>query len=286
MWKRLNKILHDKNDYHLDQVLKRDVEISDVMFQHTIDFQKNLIPRKIRYFLKNDKMFFLRLLAKYFLKFIIGLIGIGVAAGVVIFAAGIDVNFKKTPKIDFSKLPIYLPSSGDFDKDQQTIAFYKRNFSKNATYIIFYPRDLSKNYKKWKEALSNIESGGSYDARRDGSQYWGKYQMSESARQSVGLSKISWEKWKTNPEIQEAALRIWIDILYQELKDDIKKYNGKFLNGWAITESGIIAMAHNVGAGATKQFLNSGGTNIPKDGSGKDATRFLILGGYDLEISK
>ena len=286
MWKRLNKILHDKKDYHLDQVLKRDVEISDVMFQHTIDFQKNLIPRKIRYFLKNDKMFFLRLLAKYFLKFIIGLIGIGVAAGVVIFAAGIDVNFKKTPKIDFSKLPIYLPSSGDFDKDQQTIAFYKRNFSKNATYIIFYPRDLSKNYKKWKEALSNIESGGSYDARRDGSQYWGKYQMSESARQSVGLSKISWEKWKTNPEIQEAALRIWIDILYQELKDDIKKYNGKFLNGWAITESGIIAMAHNVGAGATKQFLNSGGTNIPKDGSGKDATRFLILGGYDLEISK
>ena len=58
------------------------------------------------------------------------------------------------------------------------------------------------------------------------------------------------------------------------------------MNGWAITESGIIAMAHNVGAGATKQFLNSGGTNIPKDGSGKDATRFLILGGYDLEISK
>ena len=286
MWKRLNKILHDKNDYHLDQVLKRDVEISDVMFQHTIDFQKNLIPRKIRYFLKNDKMFFLRLLAKYFLKFIIGLIGIGVAAGVVIFAAGIDVNFKKTPKIDFSKLPIYLPSSGDFDKDQQTIAFYKRNFSKNATYIIFYPFEPSKNFKKWKEALSNIESGGSYYARRDGSQYWGKYQMSESARQSVGLSKISWEKWKTNPEIQEAALRIWIDILYQELKDDIKKYNGKFLNGWAITESGIIAMAHNVGAGSTKQFLNSGGTNIPKDGSGKDATRFLILGGYDLEISK
>jgi hypothetical protein len=286
MWKRLNKILHDKNDYHLDPILKRDVEISDQMFQHTIDFQKNLIPRKIKYFVKNDKLFFVRLLAKYFLKFVIGLILVGIISGVVIFFAGIDVNFKKQPKVDFSKLPIYLPSSGDAEKDSQTIAFYKRNFSKNATYIMFYPFDPTKNFKKWKDALSGIESGGSYDAKREGSQYWGKYQMSEAARNSIGLGKINWEKWKNNPEIQEAALRLWIDILYQELKPDIKKYTGKFLSGWAITESGIIAMAHNVGSGATRQFLYSNGSVIPKDGSGKDATRFLILGGYDLEINK
>jgi hypothetical protein len=286
MWKRLNKILHDKNDYHLDPILKRDVEISDGLFQHTINFQKNLIPRKIKYFLKNDKLFFVRLLAKYFLKLIIGLILVGIISGLVIFIAGIDVNFKKQPKVDFSKLPIYLPSSGDIDKDQQTIDFYKRNFSKNATYIIFYPFDPTKNFKKWKDALAGIESGGSYDAKRDGSQYWGKYQMSEAARSSIGLGKITWEKWKNNPEIQEAALRLWIDILYQELKPDIKKYTGKFLSGWAITESGIIAMAHNVGSGETRQFLYSNGSIIPKDGSGKDATRFLILGGYDLEINK
>jgi hypothetical protein len=286
MLKKLNKILHDKNDYHLDPILKRDVEISDELFQHTIEFQKNLIPRKIKYFFKHDKLFFVRLFAKYFLKFVIGLILVGIIAAVVIFAAGFDVNFKKVPKIDYSKLPIYLPSSGDADKDQQTIAFYKRNFSKNASYIIFYPFDPTKNFKKWKNALAGIESGGAYDAKREGSQYWGRYQMGESARSSIGLGKINWEKWKNNPEIQEAALRLWIDILYQDLKPDIKKYNGKFLSGWSITESGIIAMAHNVGSGTTRQFLYSNGSIIPKDGSGKDATRFLILGGYDLEINK
>ena len=286
MWKRLNKILYDKNDYHLDPSLKNEVEISDLYLQETIKYQKYLIPRKIKYFFKYDKLFFVRLLAKYFLKFVIGLIVIGIAAGIFVFAAGIDVNFKKQPKVDFSKLPIYLPSSGDAEKDSQTIAFYKRNFSKNATYIMFYPFDPTKNFKKWKDALAGIESGGSYSAKREGSQYWGKYQMSEAARASIGLSKISWDKWKNNPEIQEAALRLWIDILYQELKPDIKKYNGKFLSGWAITESGIIAMAHNVGSGATRQFLYSVGSSIPKDGSGKDATRFLILGGYDLEITK
>jgi hypothetical protein len=151
---------------------------------------------------------------------------------------------------------------------------------------MFYPFDPTKNFKKWKDALAGIESGGSYSAKREGSQYWGKYQMGESARGSIGLGKITWEKWKNNPEIQEAALRLWIDILYQDLKSDIKKYNGKFLSGWSITESGIIAMAHNVGSEPTRKFLYSNGSIIPKDGSGKDATRFLILGGYDLEITK
>ena len=56
MWKNINKILHDKNDYHLDSNLKRDVEISDELLQATIKYQKNLIPRKIRYFFENDKL--------------------------------------------------------------------------------------------------------------------------------------------------------------------------------------------------------------------------------------
>jgi hypothetical protein len=41
-------------------------------------------------------------------------------------------------------------------------------------------------------------------------------------------------------------------------------------------------MAHNVGVEPVREFLRSGGRTIPTDGSGKDATRFLILGGYNL----
>ena len=289
MWKRLNKILHDKNDYHLDQVLKRDVEISDVMFQHTIDFQKNLIPRKIRYFLKNDKMFFFRLLAKWFAWFIISLVLIGIVGIAILLIFNINIDFKKVERPELKNIPIYIPSTGNPEKDSLSIVFYRRNVKRDAKYIFFYLKDPSKNYKKWKENLHGLESSNfsnPYEARREGSQYWGKYQFSESARASIGLNKITWEKWRDNPELQEAAVRLWVDILYQDLKFDIKKYDGKFLNGWSITESGIIAMAHNVGAGATKQFLYSAGVNIPSDGSGRDATRFLILGNYDLEITK
>ena len=288
MWKKINRILHDKNDYHLDPVLKHEVEISDELLQTTLKYQKYLIPKKIKYFFENDKLFFLRLFSKYLLKTLIFLIALGILTLVLLLAFGIDINFKKVKKVEVTQLPIYIPSSGDAKTDSLNILNYKKLYN-DAIYITFYLKDPSKNYDKWKFALHGIESNGwdnPYEARRDGSQYWGKYQMSKSARESVGLGEFSWDKWKSNPEIQEAALKMWIDILYQELKSDIKKYDGQFLNGWSITESGIISMAHNVGAGATKQFLYSGGKKVPKDGSGKDATRFLILGNYNLEINK
>ncbi len=291
MWKRLNSILHDKNDYHLDPTLKRDVEIADELFQSTIKYQKYLIPRKIKYFFEYDKLFFLRLFTRYFLKLSMIIIIIAIVTVVSLLAFGIDINInvKKLPKIDYAKYPIYIPSTGDIEKDSLNITHYKKIINKEANYIIFYSKDPSKNYEKWKFNLHGIESGGwenPYEARREGSQYWGKYQLGESARAAINLSDITWEKWKSNPELQEAALRLWVNVLYQFLKNDINKYDGTFLNGWSITESGIIAMAHNVGPEPVKDFLYSGGKNVPKDGSGKDATRFLILGNYNLEINK
>ena len=289
MWKSLNKILHDKNDYHLDPLLKRDVEISHELLQSTIKYQKYLIPRKINYFFQYDKLFFVRLFTKYFLRLLIFIVSIGIITLVLLSAFGIDINVKKVPKIDYVQLPVYIPSTGDSEKDSLNVLKYKKTFNKNINFIIFYLKDPTKNYEMWKNGLYGIESkswSNPYEAKRDGSQYWGKYQLGESARKSIGLSDITWEKWKTNPELQEASLRLWIDVLYQILKSDIKKYDGSFLNGWSITESGIIAMAHNVGPEPVKQFLYSGGKNVPKDGSGKDATRFLILGNYDLEIVK
>jgi hypothetical protein len=289
MWKNLNKILHDRNDYHLDPLLKQDVEIFDDLFQTTIKYQKNLIPRKIKYFFQYDKLFFLRLAAKYLLKLFIFLLIVGTVVIVSLLAFGIDINVKKVPRTNYSQFTVYVPSSGKVDQDSLTISNYRKTFGKETKYIIFYMKDPSKDYKEWKNKLQGIESNdwkNPYEARREGSQYWGKYQMGESARKEINLDNITWEKWKSNPEIQEAALRLWIDILYQYLKNDIKIYDGTFQNGWSITESGIIAMAHNVGPDPVKDFLHSGGKKIPKDGSGKDATRFLILGNYDLEINK
>lgn len=290
MWKKINSILKDKNDYHLDLDLKRDSEIAEELLQNTIKYQKYLIPKKIKYFFRHDRKFFLRLLLRFFLKLFGIMLGILLVAFIVIkiFDIDIDINKTVTPMIDYDKTPIFIPSSGSIKQDSLTIIEYQKIF-KTAKYIIFYPKDKTKDYNKWAEDLHGIESNdwvNPYEARRDGSQYWGKYQMGTLARKEVGLSDVSWEQWKTNPDLQEAALKMWVDVLYRYLEQDIKKYDGQFLNGWSITESGIIAMAHNVGADATRRFLKSGGKDVPTDGSGKDATRFLILGNYDLNIAK
>lgn len=286
MWKRLNKILHDKNDYHLDLQLKTEIEIADELLQKTLRYQKYLIPKKVRYIWTYDKMFFARLFAKLLMKLALIATVVIVFSVLMIYAFNININFNKIQKLNYSNFPVYIPSTGDAKKDSIMIIEYKKIYDNNVKCIFFFTKDSTKNYYKWKDKLAGIESNGLYDARREGSQYWGKYQMGESARQDIGLSNVSWEKWKSNPELQEAALRMWIDILYEELKPDIQKYDGKFLNGWSITESGIIAMAHNVGSVPVREFLYSGGLKIPKDGSGFDATRFLILGNYDLEFKK
>ena len=328
MWKNLNKILHDKNDYHLDPSLKQDVEISEELIQATIKYQKYLIPKKIKYFFEYDKLFFLRIFIKYGLKILLYLIGLGLIITLLVFIFDININIKKIPKENYSEYPIYTikisriehpnkqlqdakplskdqdkPSTGDSEIDSLTILNYKAKYSENIKFIrqslaiatdkpsvfIFYQEEISKDFDMWKDKLHGIESNGwdnPYEARKEGSQYWGKYQMGESARKSVKMSNMTWEEWKNNPEIQEAAMRMWVDVLYDFLKNDIEKYNGKFLNGWSITESGIIAMAHNVGPEPVKKFLRSGGTEVPVDGSGKPATRFLILGNYNLEINK
>jgi hypothetical protein len=289
MWKGLNKILHDKNDYHLNPELKNEVEISDDLLQATIKYQKYLIPKKIKYFFKYDKSFFVRLFIKLFIRLLFIIFIIGSIIIVSLLAFGININVKKMPKTDYTNFPMYISSTGDLEKDSLNIEKYKKTINKNGQYIIFYLKDPSKNYEKWKNGLHELESGGwenPYEAKRTNSQYWGKYQMGESARKDIGLSNVTWEKWKNTPELQEAALKMWINALYQNLKDDIEKYDNTFLNGWSITESGIIAMAHNVGSEPVRKFLHSNGKNIPKDGSDKDATRFLVLGNYNLELDK
>lgn len=289
MWRKLNKILNDKNEYYLDPVLKNEIDISNDLFHASIKSQKYLFVKKIKYFIEYDKAYLIRFLLKYLLRIVVIFLSVSIVSLLLMYSFGVNVDLKKIQKVDYSHVAIYIPSSGDPNQDSLILLEYKKIYNKNGNYIFFYLKDPSKNYEKWKFNLHKIESGGMsnpYTARREGSQFWGKYQLGDYARKSINLGGVTWETWKNNPELQEAALKMWIKVIYNDLKPEIKKYDGKFLGGWNITESGIIAMGHNVGPAPVKTFLNSGGKIVPKDGSGKDATRFLILGNYDLELNK
>ena len=139
-------------------------------------------------------------------------------------------------------------------------------------------KDPSKNYKKWKENLHGLESSNfsnPYEARREGSQYWGKYQLGPFARKAIGLDKITWEQFSKNPDMQEAAFYDWCKFLKKYMQPEINKYSGKFINGIQMTESGIIMIAHN--SSGAKSHLQSG--NIPEP-----VRKFAKLGGYNLNL--
>lgn len=284
--------LHDINSYPEDQELRRDIEMYDHLLPHVIALQKRILPAKIKYFFKHEPTFFVKLVLRILLKTLIWLSGIA-ALGLVIVAVGVlffhlKINLKAEPiKVDNRELLIYVPNVGVKETDSLNMVFYKSKIKSKAKFVWLYVSTPTKTYDKWANDLCGLESkdwANPYTARRDGSQYWGKYQMGESARKAVKMERYTWVEWQKNPALQEAALRLWVDVLYNDMSDDIKKYDGQFLNGWHITTSGIIAMAHNVGPAPVKTFLHSGGSIVPKDGSGRDATRYLILGGYDLKF--
>jgi len=268
MKKFLNRFLNKKSNFTEDEKLKAMNE----QFYYLMTEEKRLLNYVIRenilYFFKYKKMYLAKLLTvilTYVLVF-----------GGIIFAGLFTLDYfnvisisKGTPKVE-PKITIYLP-----DTDVTNIA----KLSKQFNVVIFFPPDPKKDWKKYKEAVCGIESKtqGLYKARNG--QYWGKYQLGEQARALSGLGKMSFDEFASNPELQEGAFLAWIRFIQQEAnKAKLYRYYGRFIDGVQITESGVIAMCHNAGIGATQQYLARGGGNPP------GGLKFLKLGGYDLNL--
>lgn len=62
------------------------------------------------------------------------------------------------------------------------------------------------------------------------------------------------------------------------------EYIGQNFDGVVITESGLLASAHLVGAGAVKNALDSG--NVKTDAYGTEITEYLQFSGYDISYIK
>ena len=274
MKKFIGRFLKDKKEYEKDLNLKNAIEQHRFLLHEEIKLFKDITSRKIKYFFKYKKLYLLKLIC-------IILCGILLLVGTIFSLNSLGITYIK-PEKKYEKLIIYVPDTINLEKYTENLCY------PNVDFLIFYTSDSTKDFEKWKFNLSEIESDkklkNKYESRRPGSPYWGKYQIGASARIDIGLDKISWENFKNNPELQEAAILMLAKKNKEYLKKEILKFDNKFIDGYHITESGLIAMAHNVGAGAVKTFLYSWGKNIPVDGSGKPATRYLILGGYDLNL--
>jgi len=150
-------------------------------------------------------------------------------------------------------------------------------------------------FDKFINDLGMIESRNNYSARRNNSQYWGKYQLGILARETIGIDTVSWENFKSDTLLQDAAVLVFLlktrerltDHMYPDstVRNFIEEYAGTIVGNYNITESGLIGMAHNCGVTGTKFFLISGGRIVPVDGLGTPATKYLTLANYEIDMT-
>ncbi|MBX2827582.1 MAG: peptidoglycan-binding protein LysM [Flavobacteriaceae bacterium] len=138
---------------------------------------------------------------------------------------------------------------------------------------------LGKTYVGFKEAIGFKESQGRYRIINEFG-YMGKYQFGKSTLKMIGIYNT--QDFLSDTRLQEEAFTAYASFNKWILRRDIKRYEGRYIGGVKVTESGILAAAHLAGAGNVKKYLRSGGANNFQDAFGTSIRYYLKkFSGYD-----
>ncbi len=139
---------------------------------------------------------------------------------------------------------------------------------------------VEKDFVGFKEALAFKESQGNYRSVNTLG-YLGKYQFGRSTLRELNIHNS--RAFLKDPLLQEKAFMANLKKNKWILRKEIKRFDGKWIKGIKITESGILAAAHLGGAGAVKKFLWSYGKESKTDAYGTKIEHYLKkFSGYDL----
>lgn len=152
-----------------------------------------------------------------------------------------------------------------------------------------------KGFEAFLEALGVRESSGRYDNDKN-PYYHGKYQMGLDAlheakyydkNKGVFLGKNGIDSVKdflNNPAAQEDAIRRFTNSQWKQVQSNCGYlYKGQTINGVKLTDSGVIAGAHLVGAGGVCTYIKTNGKTIPRDKYGTTVEEYIRkFAGYDV----
>ncbi|MFC7443925.1 peptidoglycan-binding protein LysM [Mesoflavibacter profundi] len=147
-----------------------------------------------------------------------------------------------------------------------------------------YTPHLGKSFAGFKEALGFKESQNNY-FRVNKFGYLGKYQFGKGTLKLIGIYDPN--LFLNTPELQEKAFIANAQRNKWVLRRDIKRFDGKYINGVKITESGILAAAHLAGPGSVKKYLRSYGKEGFSDAFGTSIRYYMKkFSGYDTSSIK
>lgn len=153
---------------------------------------------------------------------------------------------------------------------------------------------LAAGYDTYLRDLAYRESGNrSWVVNRYG--YMGLYQMGRAALVDAGYMTSSGQwtgkngatsqaAFLANQTIQTAAINDYNRVQWGYItRMGLDRYVGQTVGGVEITESGLLAGAHLLGAGNLATFLRSGGATVPRDGNRVPITQYIAaFGGHGL----
>ncbi len=139
-----------------------------------------------------------------------------------------------------------------------------------------------KNHNKFLDDIGFRESSNNYKAVNQFG-YLGRYQFGRNTLNAIGFEAVTNYEFLSQPNTQELAMATLLKKNKHTLRREIKKYDGKTINGVYITESGILAAAHLGGAGNVKKFFRKGYEF--EDGNGTKMTSYMVrFADYNLDI--
>lgn len=190
----------------------------------------------------------------------------------VIIAYVLTTGFSTTRKVDLSHYKMVdLEICYTVPTEAEVVATVKPEQK--------YQLYLGKSYIGFKEALGFKESRGDYSTVNIYG-YLGKYQFAASTLEMIGVYNP--DRFMHDTRMQEAAFSAYTARNKWILRRDIARYNGRYINGVKVTESGILAAAHLAGAGNVKKYLRSGGAIGFSDAFGTSIRYYLKkFSGYD-----
>lgn len=138
---------------------------------------------------------------------------------------------------------------------------------------------LGNDFNGFKEAIGFRESSNDY-SRVNSYGYLGKYQFGKHALQDIGIHNK--KQFLESAEIQERAFIALCSLNKYKLRNYIEKYDGTYMRGVKLTESGMLAASHLLGPGAVINYIKSNGKTIGTDALGTSLIEYLtVFQGYD-----
>ena len=86
----------------------------------------------------------------------------------------------------------------------------------------------------------------------------GRYQMLNIAREQIGFGSIPRSVFLNNPELQDVAMYMLLKDNYRSMKGFMKEWDGKMVNGYYLSEPGMLSLAHALGAGGAMSWIKNG----------------------------